>query len=317
MATTMNAAAPTTTARSERYRDAERRLWAHHGLEPVEHWVDLAEPRARIRVIEAGPSDGPPVVFVGGTGGTGPYWAPLVRELDGARALLVDRPGWGLSSPIDYRGRDYGATTAAILRGTLDELGLATVDVVGASVGNLWGLWLARYAPERVRRIALVGGSPDRRVAVPRFIRMLASPVGALMVRIPMSAKMLGGQLRAIGHGPALEAGRLEEFLAWRVAFGRDTDSMKHERAFVRSVLGPDGWRRGFVPSDADLAAISQPVRMIFGSDDPTGSVDIWRQFTSALPNGQLTVVDGAGHMPWWDDPASVGRAVRELVEGA
>ena len=35
MATTMNAAAPTTTARSERYRDAERRLWAHQGLEEV------------------------------------------------------------------------------------------------------------------------------------------------------------------------------------------------------------------------------------------------------------------------------------------
>ena len=317
MATTMNAAAPTATGRSERYREAERRLWAHHGLEPVEHWVDVRDPRARIRVLVVGPPDGEPVVFVGGTGGTGPYWAPLLGELRDVRALVVDRPGWGLSTPIDYRDRDYGVTTAALLRGTLDGLGVKTVDVVGASVGNLWGLWLARFSPERVGRIALVGGSPDSRVAVPRFIRMLASPLGAVMVRIPMSPKMLGGQLRAIGHGPALDAGRMGEFLAWRQAFGRDTDSMKHERAFVRSVLGPAGWRPGFVPTDADLAAIGQPVRMIFGSADPTGSVDVWRQFAAALPSGELSVVDGAGHMPWWDEPEVVGRMVRELLERA
>ena len=40
--------------------------------------------------------------FLPGTGGTGPYWAPLIRELPGFRGLLVDRPGWGLSSPVDY-----------------------------------------------------------------------------------------------------------------------------------------------------------------------------------------------------------------------
>src|SRR5688572_5983821 len=118
MTTTMSTAAPTSTERSERYRNAERRLWAHHQLEPVERWVDVVEPRTRIRVVEVGPPDGPPVVLIGGTGGTGPYWAPLLRELGGVRALLVDRPGWGLSTPIDYRGREYGSTAAAILRGT-------------------------------------------------------------------------------------------------------------------------------------------------------------------------------------------------------
>jgi pimeloyl-ACP methyl ester carboxylesterase len=317
MTATMRAAAPVFDARQTRYRDAERRLFNAYGLDPAERWIDIPEPRARIRVLEAGPAEGAPVVFVGGTGGTGPYWAPLIRELSGVRALLLDRPGWGLSSPIDYRGRDYGATAAQVLRGALDGLGIARADVVGASVGNLWALWLARYSPERVGCLALLGGAPDTEVPVPRFIRMLASPVGSVIVRIPMSRKMLDGQLRAIGHGPGLDAGRFESFTPWRLSFASDTSSMRNERDFVRAVLGPNGWRSGFIPTEADLAAIRQPVRMVFGSADPTGTVDVWRRRVGQLPQGNLTVLEGAGHMPWWDEPAEVGRAVRELVAPA
>ena len=91
--------------RLERYRAAERTLWARYDLEPVERSIDLAEVNGALRVLDIGAGD--PLLFVPGTGGTGPYWAPLVRELKAdRRCLLVDRPGWGLSTAIDYRDRD-------------------------------------------------------------------------------------------------------------------------------------------------------------------------------------------------------------------
>jgi hypothetical protein len=50
------------------------------------------------------------------------------------------------------------------------------------------------------------------------------------------------------------------------------------ERAMVRAILTRDGWRSGFAPTGADLEAVTAPFRMLFGSDDPTGSVELWRR---------------------------------------
>ena len=294
--------------RIERYREAERTLWARYGLHPIERIVQLEDPRIRVRILDIGAGD--PVLFIPGPGGTGPYWAPLIRELAGFRCLLVDRPGWGLTDPIDWRKGDYGSIAAAILRGTLDDLGIERAHVVGASIGNLWGLHLARRHPDRVVRMAFIGGHPTVEVPVPRFIRLLRSPIGAVIVRAPLSAGALRSQLRAIGHAASLESGKLAGFFEWRLAFAKDTSSMRYERAMVQAVLGPDGWRPGFVPTTAELAQIDHPTRMIFGTGDPTGTVDTWRKFTERLPRGELQIIDGAGHMPWWDEPQIVGQSV-------
>ena len=314
MATTIQTAPMANTAGLARYRQAERDLWHAYGLEPIERSIEVSLPRAtlRLRILEVG--EGDPVLFIPGTGGTGPYWAPLIRELRGVRCVMIDRPGWGLSSPFDYRDLDYGEVAATILSGALDALGLDRVDVVGASIGALWGLRLAQREPGRVRRLAALGGAPIADLPAPRFIRLLASPLGALIVRIPSSERMLRGQLGAIGHGASLAAGRMDDFLAWRVAFDRETPSLRHERAMVRAVLARDGWRAGFVPTGPDLEAVSAPFRMLFGSADPTGSVELWRAFSTRLAHGELQIVEGAGHMPWWDEPAVVGRSVREFL---
>jgi pimeloyl-ACP methyl ester carboxylesterase len=86
--------------RSSRYRDAERMLWSYYGIEPVERYVELRSFPARLRILEVG--SGEPVLFVPGTAGTGPVWGSLLSQLDGYRCLLLDRPGWGFSTPIDY-----------------------------------------------------------------------------------------------------------------------------------------------------------------------------------------------------------------------
>ena len=317
MTATIQTAPMASTARLARYHQAEQDLWHAYGLEPIERFVEVSLPRGvvRLRVLEIGA--GEPAVFIPGTGGTGPYWAPLIRELPGIRCVMIDRPGWGLSSPLDYRDLHYGEAAAAILDGALDALGLDRVDVVGASIGHLWALHLAQREPGRVRRIVALGGGPSADLPAPRFIRLLASPLGVVMVRIPTSDRMLRGQLGAIGHGAGLAAGRMDDFLPWRLAFDRDTPSLQNERAMVRAVLMRDGWRAGFVPTDADLKTVTAPFRMLFGSADPTGSVDLWRSFTSRLAHGELQVVEGAGHMLWWDDPVVVGRSVREFLAGS
>ena len=53
---------------------------------------------------------------------------------------------------------------------------------------------------------------------------------------------------------------------------------------------------------------------MLFGTEDPTGTPDVWQRFVGLLPNASLELVEGAGHMLWWDDAERVGRSIREFL---
>lgn len=298
------------------YRGAERALWDHYGLEPVERFVEIGGPQARLRMIEVG--SGEPTLFIPGTPGTGPYWGALVRELPGVRALLLDRPGWGLSSPIDYSRHRYPDVVAEVLTGVLDASGLDRVNLVGHSIGNVWALRMAAARPERVNRVALIGGGPVvPEIAAPTFIKLLASPLGAVMVRLPQRAAQIRANLRDAGHAATLDAGGIpDEFVEWRAAFHRLTNSMRHERDMVRTLVGRDGWRPGLTLDDAELAAIRTPVLWIYGTTDPVGSAEVWRRAVDRLPSGELQLIEGAGHLPWLDNPHDVAALLDQFLVG-
>jgi pimeloyl-ACP methyl ester carboxylesterase len=207
------AIAPTAAnTRTERYLEAERRLWQRYGLEPEERFLDLDAPAAHLRVLEVG--SGEPVLFVHGTVGPG-AWASLVSELPAFRSIILERPGWGLSSMSNFSGQNYGQLVAQILQGVSDALELERVHVVGGSIGNVWVLRLAAQDPSRVGRVVLLGGGPIvSEVGVPRVIRLLASPAGALMVRLQGKPGVVRSMLRQSGHGASLEDGRIpDEFV--------------------------------------------------------------------------------------------------------
>lgn len=312
MATT--AIAPTAaSARAERYLEAERRLWQHYGLEPDERFVKLDVPAARLRVLELG--SGEPVLFVHGTVGPG-GWPSLIRELRGFRSIVLDRPGWGLSSAVDFRGQEYKTLVADVMRGALDALGLERAHIVGGSIGNVWALRLAAQHPSRVGRVVLLGGGPIvPEVGVPAVIRILASPAGALMVRLQGKTSVVRSMLRQSGHGASLDDGRIPaEFVDWRTALGRETDSMRHERAMVCAVVRGKSYRPGLTFEDTELATIRHPMLHVYGTADPVGSTDLWIRVASKLPDSQSSIVEGAGHMPWFDESTRVGEEVCDFL---
>lgn len=298
---------------TRRYRRAEWALWQHHGLEPRERFIDIGAPAGRLRVLEVG--SGEPVLFVHGTAGPG-AWPSLVRELSGLRCILLERPGWGLSSPVDFARQDYRTTVAGLLSATLDALDVERAHVVGSSIGNTWALALAAMHPLRVGRTVLIGGAPLlAEIQPPRFIRLLASPLGALLVRVPLKAKMVRAQLRQIGHGDSLDAGRIPgEYIQWRLALDRGTDSMRHERDMVRAIAHVRGFRPGLTFGEAELAAIGQPTLHVYGTADPVGTVEDYERAAALLPRGELALVEEAGHVPWFDDSRRVAQRVNGFL---
>jgi pimeloyl-ACP methyl ester carboxylesterase len=143
----------------------------------------------------------------------------------------------------------------------------------------------------------------------------VASPIGAIIVRLPVSQNRVRSILRDSGHGPSLDAGRIPEaFVTWRAANDTETAAMRHERAMVRQVVGGAAYRPGITFADEELAAIEAPVLVVYGTGDPTGDAGTWRAFATALPDGSLEVIEGAGHMPWFDDPGGVAALVRGFL---
>jgi pimeloyl-ACP methyl ester carboxylesterase len=91
---------------------------------------------------------------------------------------------------------------------------------------------------------------------------------------------------------------------------------MLGERSMIQTIVD---WRRGsfrpgLVFEDSDLATLDVPTLMIYGASDPAGSVEIWQRFTEALPRASLLVIESAGHMPWFHDPAGIGLEVDRFL---
>jgi pimeloyl-ACP methyl ester carboxylesterase len=232
------------------------------------------------------------------------------------RCLVLDRPGWGLSEPVDYSRRPYRMVVAELLGDTLDTLGIHRAHLVGGSIGNLWALRLAQAHPERVDRLVLLGSGPlTAEIRVTRFIRLLRSPLGNVIIHLPEKPQIVAKQLAGLGHPTGDRPGQVPAaFVDWRLAQSRDTDWRHHERDMIRCVLGRHGYAPGFVLTDAEVAGITHPTLMVYGSADPGGSIDIWRRFTDRLPQGELELVDGAGHMVWYHDPSRIGTRMTQFL---
>ena len=177
--------------------------------------------------------------------------------------------------------------------------------VLGGSIG-MSGRESAKARPDRVEKVILLGGGPlVTEARRPSFIRLLASPIGALIVWLPVSADRTRSILRDSGHGPSLDAGRIPDaFVDWRVSLSNDTAAMRHERDMIRILVRGDGWTPGFLFEDAELRAIEAPTLMVYGTADQVGNAGIWRRVVEAMPRARLELIKGAGHMPWFDDPS-------------
>jgi pimeloyl-ACP methyl ester carboxylesterase len=113
-------------------------------------------PGLRLFVREWG--EGNPVLLINGLGANVEMWGPAQQRLaESARTISFDAPGMGRSrtSPVVLPHPAY----ASMICRLLDALDVERCDVIGYSFGGTVAQQLARQAPNRVRRMALVGTS--------------------------------------------------------------------------------------------------------------------------------------------------------------
>jgi pimeloyl-ACP methyl ester carboxylesterase len=294
-----------------RLRAAERRTFAHYGVDATSEPLVLADPQLRTRVVRVG--SGTPTVLLHGGALTSTVWAPLLPHLPGRSLYLVDLPGCGLADPFDYRGVDLAAHQAAFVGSVLDALGLERAALIGASMGGWFALRFAIEQPDRVVAAALITAPaialPGSRMPVPMAVTStwLGRRVGALAP--PPSRRMTRRMLASIGgDGSVAEA----------------PDALFDALGAAMALAGPSiatldlcRWRSPhphLQVTDTELAACPVPVLMAWGEDDKVQSPDAGAWAARLLPEGRLEVLPG-GHGLWFEQPQACGQLLTDFLQ--
>ncbi|MFA9502450.1 alpha/beta fold hydrolase [Natrinema sp. H-ect1] len=253
----------------------------------------------RVAYADYGDPNGTPVVALHGTPGSrrfGALFDDQARE-NGVRLLVPDRPGYGRSSPVPDRDvADTGATVAAVL----EAEGVSRAGIVAFSGGGPHALAVAATRGDLVTEIDIVSGAPPPSLAadLPVVQRLL----GSLARRTPrLLSGLLGVQARLVERTPpavvlsqyttAAERTEIPPAMAERVrrdfleGVGTQRDGFVTETRLVATQ-----WE--FSPSDID-----HTVRLWHGDADANAPLRGARRLRERLPDGELTVLEDAGHL--------------------
>lgn len=265
----------------------------------------------RIHAIEIG--DGTPLVLLHGSGPTALQFLPLLERLTDVRAIAVDRPGFGLSDPIEPPSEDYREAALDSVNLILDGLGLTETALLGNSAGGTCALWYALAHPDRVTRLVLLGAPPllpGTRVPPP-MLAVATPSAGPPPEMPPPSTETVIQSMRVFGEGDTIA--RYPEQLEAMVAAGYDQLLAGARLTELRALIAPTGWQPALAIRPDALHALTVPTLLIWGEQDPLGRADVAATAAAAIPHAQLELLP-AGHGPWLGHPDRVAAMVRDFV---
>jgi 3-oxoadipate enol-lactonase len=221
----------------------------------------------------------PPLVLLHGLG-TGPSgWKPQVDAFSASRTVLA--PALQLDASFDL-----GAEAGRIL----DDVHEERIDLCGLSLGALVALRAAVDAPQRIRRLAVSAGF----ASLPRRLALLQLALGGATRLMP--ARVLRDQLCAGIPEPHRATAKLET---------AQLDGRSIRRAFHEG-------RRFDIR--AGLERLTMPVLVLVGAND-WANRRLSRGLADQLPDAELEVIPGAGHVANLDAPDAFSEALRRFLD--
>jgi len=248
----------------------------------------------RMHYEAEGPADGPVVVLVHGLGSHAEDWRNLAPSLvkAGFRVYLPDLIGYGRSEkPPDfsYSVRDE----AAVIVDFLDALSLKQVSLGGWSMGGAIAQHVAAAHPERVTRLMLFDSAGI--FVLPKWDIRLFTPTTA--------AELDQLNVLLMPHPP-----RVPGFVA------RDIVRVSNERAWIihRAL---DTMLTGQDATDSLLPQLKMPVLIVWGAEDKITPVDQGQTMHRLIPQSELDVIPGCGHLAPEQCAAQIAPKLVEFVK--
>ena len=231
---------------------------------------------SRIRLLRGG--DGPPLLYLHGSGDGGAWLPPHDRLATRFDVIRPDLPGYNGSDPRSDARTVPGQAEA--MWALLDQLGVADVRLVGSSLGGWVAAEMATALPARVTHLILL--SPAG----------LPHPPNTSIDQFSMSDDEL---LEATYHQP-----QWRQQMRSRVAELKD-DPVAAAR-LARNATTTEALGRHPYFSDPTLMSrlpgVTARTVVVCGAEDGLIPVECSQAYASSIPGARLVVLDDTGHLP-------------------
>ena len=249
---------------------------------------------------------GAPLLLIQGMSGTHASWGEpflVALEAAGFQTLRYDHRGIGHSAPwrTPFTLRELSDDAL----GLLDAVGWERPHVLGISMGGMVAQELALAHPERLATLTLgctYAGGPASSLTDPADLQALSE------------AMMSGDRERALRQGYETNVSP---------AFAADESNYAAFHAMATSVPAPlpvimlQMQAIGTHDTSTRLPELRTPTLVVHGTEDRMLPVSNASAIAAALPDATLELLEGVGHLFWWERPQQSAELIAAHALGA
>jgi 3-oxoadipate enol-lactonase len=237
---------------------------------------------------------GTPLILLHGYPLDHSIWEPLVPLLkDDFDIIMPDLRGFGESSLLEAPATPYQISDMAEeIAQMLDELKLKKVVMAGHSMGGYVALAFSLVYPKRLLGLVLV-----------------ASQAAADNVERKAGRYVLAERVETNGVGEVADG--MPALLTADV----NLQASLKELILKQSPAGVAGALRAMAErpkANSLLVGFKQPLRIIHGADDKIMPIERAREMLY-MNNGELSIIEGAGHMPMMESAQRTAEVIKTL----
>jgi len=245
----------------------------------------------RLHVLQQGPRRGPALFMLHGFPDSGYSFSGVLPLLPpDLRVIVPDLRGFGESDKpaIGYDMTDFAGDVLTLM----DDLQVPTATILGHSMGSFVARRTAELGRDRVDALVLIGSAATPRNDVVRSlardVEHFADPVDPVFVR----------EFQLSTTFRTLPAPFFERLIA---------ESLKVPAHVWKAALS------GLLADAASVERLRCPTFVIGGAEDAIFARAEQEAVAAVIPGASVTILDGLGHSPHWEDPERFADWLREI----
>lgn len=277
--------------------------------------------RGRLFTHAEGPAAGRPVIFVHGTAAWSGFWRGTITRIGvaGYRAIAIDLPPFGFSER-DRAGRYARQDQAMRLIALVEAMAPARPIIVGHSFGAGPVLEAVMMRPNLFGGLVLVAGA----LGLPEDgeVPAVDDGIASSLIGQPFIANLA---IAASATNPWLTRYLLSTMIHRKEAATSEVaDVLRQPQRLAGTTQAYAQWlpvlfrpeRRALSGSPANLRTLPVPTAVIWGREDTLTPLPQGERIAALIPGATLDVMDGVGHIPHLEAPASFERLLLQRLEG-
>jgi pimeloyl-ACP methyl ester carboxylesterase len=275
------------------------------------HWMMVDGTNVHYR-LEGNPN-GPTLILLHGLLASLQTWDGWVDELSPHfRIVRIDLPGFGLTGPMaskDY-SPEYAVKLVEMMRAQLDKKygGFDKVHLIGNSLGGFISWYYATEHGEHVDKLVLIDPIAYGQ-HVPFIIRFGARPFFGWYAKHQTPRFIVKRNLRIVyGDSDRLTEETIDRYFDLLCREGNRESMVEYFRTLIKYNHDPR--------IEEAVKGVKAETLLMFGEKDrwvPPTLIERWQQ---DVENLQVSVIDGAGHIPMEELPEETVRIAYRFLTG-